>query len=344
MDNIKIVNWFLTRRCNLRCSYCGIVRDYKTKPTQYPDMKYYAANEMTTEFIINVLELMYRHNPKCFHVFYGGEPMLRKDLAEIIKYCNDTGIIYTIITNNTPEVQPMIEDLYMKTNILGLTSSVDPVPVVREGEDSDFKSSEGFKRLVEQKKYINDVVAEITVTSANIHKLYETVRILSHNGIYSSITVIDYQKTPYYDFSNIRDLGLMVYPDTPTWNQFMLIQDDPMIDVHMKENLLDILYNSLPSEYDCKLEEDLHNITIDADGSVRLCLRIRGTMITNIKATNLFMKNPNGDIVLNPIVKTFMSKDKENYCRLCNWTCQMMSSIITKDENKTDDLIHTDRR
>ena len=137
-DKIGIVNWLLTRRCNLSCSYCAIVKNYKGMPKEYPPMKHYLKSEMSTKFVLDALEKIQKHNPDCFHVMYGGEPMLRKDLPEIIKYCNENGIYYTIITNNTPEVQPLIENLFLQAgDIAGITSSVDPLPVVREGEDSD---------------------------------------------------------------------------------------------------------------------------------------------------------------------------------------------------------------
>ena len=52
MSKIRIVNWLLTRRCNLNCSYCAITKNYKNKPDEYPDIYYYHKNEMDTETII----------------------------------------------------------------------------------------------------------------------------------------------------------------------------------------------------------------------------------------------------------------------------------------------------
>jgi MoaA/NifB/PqqE/SkfB family radical SAM enzyme len=65
------------------------VRDYKNKPYCYPDMSYYIKNEMTTEVVINALKGFKIHNPNIFHLFYGGEPLLRPDLPDIINYCNE---------------------------------------------------------------------------------------------------------------------------------------------------------------------------------------------------------------------------------------------------------------
>jgi len=96
MSKIHIVNWLLTRKCNLSCDYCAIVRNYKNKPKEYPDMDHYIKNEMSTNYIINMLSLFKNHNSDAFHIFYGGEPLLRKDLPEIINFCNNNSIHYTI--------------------------------------------------------------------------------------------------------------------------------------------------------------------------------------------------------------------------------------------------------
>ncbi len=94
---IQICNWILTRKCNLSCDYCAIVRNYPDKPIEYPDMSYYYKNELTTEEIINGLKMLRDHNPDMFHIFYGGEPILRNDLDVIVDYCNRMNIHYTII-------------------------------------------------------------------------------------------------------------------------------------------------------------------------------------------------------------------------------------------------------
>jgi len=106
---IRIANWLLTRKCNLKCGYCAIVRDYENMPCMYPNVSYYIKNEMSTNVVLSVLDRLKQHNPNMFHIFYGGEPLLRRDLPTIINYCNDNDIEYTIISNNTKEIQPQIE-------------------------------------------------------------------------------------------------------------------------------------------------------------------------------------------------------------------------------------------
>jgi MoaA/NifB/PqqE/SkfB family radical SAM enzyme len=113
-------------------------------PKEYPDMKYYHRNEMDTDFVIEVLKRLKLHNPGCFNIFYGGEPALRKDLPEIIIYCNKNDIPYTIITNNTDRIQPMLKTLLNSTShVMGLSSSVDPMVIVDKSDADRIKKSDG---------------------------------------------------------------------------------------------------------------------------------------------------------------------------------------------------------
>lgn len=342
MDKIRIVSWFLTRRCNLQCSYCAIVRNYKGKPDEYPDMKHYYKNEMKAEEIIEALKKFKLHNPDCFHIFYGGEPFMRSDLPAIINFCNSENIQYTIITNNTADVHPMIEDLLLSTDyVVGLTSSIDPL-IVSDETDSDRKkkSFDGLKQLMSYKGIINDLVAEITVDNRNVKYLYQLVKTLTDFGINSDITVIDIAKNNYYDFSNVNDSNLLVGPSDEIKREFDRILDDDSLDIHMKHFLLPEILKILPSELDCNVPLHPHNMTIDADGTIRLCLRIRGTETPkHLNIKNVFYEN--GE--LHAFYKAYTKIDKSIYCRKCNWTCILMSNKINKDDD-TKDLIHLAKR
>lgn len=346
MSKIHIVNWLLTRKCNLTCDYCAIVKNYKGKPKEYPDMDHYLRNEMSTDYVIGILNLFKIHNPDAFHIFYGGEPLLRKDLAEIINYCNENDIHYTIISNNTPAIQPLLTKLFHKVEyIQGFTSSVDPVFHSEEdiGYDRVLKSIEGFKRLKEIKAagLVKDVVAEITVMKQNVEYLDALVETLSDVGINSDVTFIDIAKSPYYDFANISDPKLLVTQGEAETSLWSLVNSD--LNIHMKDKLLPEIYRALPSNMDCEINKRLHNVTIDADGSVRLCLRIRGVLApSQLKAEDLFVKDDPKQV--SPFAKMCITKDKEHYCKLCNHTCQLMSKLIDNQNSGPDELVHLDVR
>ena len=347
MDKIRIVNWLLTRRCNLTCDYCAIVKDYPNMPMPYPGMSHYIRNEMDTETVLQGLASFKRHNPNAFHILYGGEPLLRKDLPEIINFCNEHKIFYTIISNNTPEIQPLIKRLWEETDYVeGFTSSVDPIfNEIAADADRVRKSVEGLKRLkiIQELGYAKDVVAEITVMNHNQHLLHQLVRELSEVGIYSDITFVDIAKNGYYDFSNVRDYGTLVYPTFELASTMYELLNDESLLIHMKDVLIPTMFDTLPSNMDCHLEQGIHNVSVDADGTIRLCLRIRGTMTPKeFHISNLFdIHDPRK---LAGGFRESIALDKKKACELCNHSCLIMSRHINDTEDGEDDLVHMDKR
>lgn len=347
-DKIQIVSWLLTRRCNLKCEYCGIVKNYKDKPKGYPDMSHYHKNEMTTEYVIDILKKLKEHNSDCFNILYGGEPLLRSDLSEIVNFCNDEKINYTIITNNTEEVQPMLEKLFKETDfVTGLTSSIDPIVLWGEGDeevektDRYIKSVQGYNRLLGLKDKVKDLVAEMTIGNEDIPYIFDTIKILSSKGINTDITFVDIAKNESYDFSAITDRSCLVKPTFELADELITCVRFGKR-VHMADTLIPRIFNGLPSNYNCKLENGLHNLTIDSDGSVRLCLRIRGSITPRKKIHEYFnSEDPEG---LFHELRSYQTIDKHYECEGCNWTCIEMSKLLRENENLVNDLVHKEIR
>jgi len=332
---IRIVNWLLTRKCNLKCDYCGIVRN--SPNPAYPPVQYYYQNEMSTDYVIEVLDKIQRHNKDCFHIFYGGEPLLRNDLPDIISYCHQNNINYTIITNNTSEVQPKLKQLISSVGYLrGLTSSIDPVVVCSdESDDRIRKSKEALVRLSKLSTSVEDLVAEVTLTKQDLPYTMRLIQVLSDQKIYSSITAIDISKNVYYDFSNITDEKTLLYPDEDVKSLFRQLLDSDLL-IHMKKIVLPWLLSVLPSNLNCDIDKHVHNVTIDADGTLRLCLRIRGLLSTTYMAKDMF----DSRYSVKEEVKEKIRIDKKLYCQGCNHTCLMMSKFIDMQPNKLEQLIH----
>ena len=330
---IKVANWILTRRCNLSCHYCRIGKDYLAPP-EYPPLSYFIKNEMPTAYIIEGLSRLHKNNPDMFHIFYGGEPLLRDDLPTIINFCNNRNIHYTIITNNSKEIQPRLDRLLNEVEFLsGITSSVDPIIYKQDAKDIHRvkKSKEGMARLKELTSIVKDVVAEVTVEQDTIHLLYPLIKELSDSGISSDITFADIAKSPYYDFSDIIDESVLLQPTEEVKEVFdKLIASD--LDIHMKEELLPKLYDILPAKLDCNL---FNNITIDADGYVRLCLRILGRLTQQLHLIQYF--SPEG--MTNTELGYRRIADKVEYCQGCNWTCPIIGNT-----SNINSLVHTDKR
>ncbi len=84
-----IVVWNITRACNLKCVHC--YNDSGTAP---------ASNELTTAEAFAVLDDLAKFGVPSV-LFSGGEPLMRRDLMELLDYATQLGLRAVISTNGT---------------------------------------------------------------------------------------------------------------------------------------------------------------------------------------------------------------------------------------------------
>ncbi len=81
-----MVNWAITGRCNLRCIHC--YGDYGESQTA----------ELPLELVKETIDKLKKMGTKRFTI-EGGEPLFRKDIAEILQYIYDNGMEYSLCSN-----------------------------------------------------------------------------------------------------------------------------------------------------------------------------------------------------------------------------------------------------
>ncbi len=81
---------FLTNRCNLRCRTCGVCDLERTRGDE---------EELTTAQWKAVIDSAAKQLGTSLAAVSGGEPLLRKDIFEIIRYATDSGIAIHLCTN-----------------------------------------------------------------------------------------------------------------------------------------------------------------------------------------------------------------------------------------------------
>ena len=86
MTKILSVNWEITRQCNLHCAYCRV------------DAGLIQKDELNTKQVLAVIDELKNNN--FGHLkFTGGEPLIRKDFWEIVKYAHQKGFKVSLISN-----------------------------------------------------------------------------------------------------------------------------------------------------------------------------------------------------------------------------------------------------
>jgi MoaA/NifB/PqqE/SkfB family radical SAM enzyme len=98
------VRFQVTNRCTLQCKYCELWR--------------IKSSELSTQEIFSIIDELYRLGTKRIS-FSGGEPLLRKDIDEIISYCKGKRIYPEMNSNGT--IVPENINVIKKINFLKLS-------------------------------------------------------------------------------------------------------------------------------------------------------------------------------------------------------------------------------
>lgn len=138
-------------RCNSVCGYC----DLPLNVGRY---------EMSREEIRRVFAGLY-HDGVRFVLVQGGEPLLRKDLPDILEDLSSLGFYATLVTNGTKFTSPLIERLSRLP--LAISVSLDTLDRARyqriRGADQLKQVLEGITLLADfpQPKFLTCIVSEI---------------------------------------------------------------------------------------------------------------------------------------------------------------------------------------
>jgi radical SAM protein with 4Fe4S-binding SPASM domain len=86
------ISWNLTKRCNLNCDHCYLDAEFRGG---------LRTDELNTEECFRVIDQIAEVNPNAFLILTGGEPLLRPDIYQIIRYAADKKFMVVLGTNGT---------------------------------------------------------------------------------------------------------------------------------------------------------------------------------------------------------------------------------------------------
>lgn len=177
----------LTRRCNLKCKSCKVIRKDK--------------KEMDLKEWKKAFNIIYSDLGASFIALYGGEPLVleEKKLLGIIEHLSgwrDRGKDFTIISNSLLATPKKLKKM-IKAGLDSYTASIDTLSKKDElnmDNDAKAKSQEGLSTLLYLKDKIRDTCGIVTITKKNIDDVYNTIKFLSSHGIWAGIDVLHYDK------------------------------------------------------------------------------------------------------------------------------------------------------
>lgn len=155
----------ITYLCNLRCKHC------------FTDSKNRKNDELTTQEIFSLLDQMH-HVGSFLLSIAGGEPLLRKDLFEIIAYAKKQFIDVSMTTNAlriTEDMAKKLHDLQLRT----ITVSIDGI----EKNHDSIRGSGKFHQAIENIKLLRKhcktakISIKNTVNSQNLSDYQEIIKL-----------------------------------------------------------------------------------------------------------------------------------------------------------------------
>ena len=91
-----VISWNLTYRCNLACEHCYL--DAGGTP-QVGSENFADRSELGTEECFKVIDEIAAFAPECLTILTGGEPLLRRDILEIVQRAAERGLWVVVGTN-----------------------------------------------------------------------------------------------------------------------------------------------------------------------------------------------------------------------------------------------------
>jgi radical SAM protein with 4Fe4S-binding SPASM domain len=166
--------WECTLRCNLRCAHCGSSCEPSTP-----------VDELSTEEMMAVVDTLHEDfdTSRFVVAITGGEPMLRKDLPEVIERMAGYGMVVGMVTNGTtvtPERARRLVDAGLRTVSFSIDGTEDLHDAVR-GAGSFAKAMAGVRAIREAGVELCEVIT--CARPDSVPRLAEVERVLREAGL-----------------------------------------------------------------------------------------------------------------------------------------------------------------
>lgn len=296
-------------KCNSKCKMC----DFHSRVKK---------NEFTTEEFKNIVDQVSKLNCSIFS-FFGGEPLLRKDIFELIEYIKSKKLLVQISTNAILLSNENFAEKLMKTDLDIITVSLDCMDKELyskiRGNDAFDKAVSGIKNIVGLKNKLGtstQITVNTVIIDDNIDQIFEIIDFIKDFGI----DVV----TPY----PVHELETKENTQSKHFNQKlievyekMLRDTDPKIDLS-KEYMRYIIGRLRGKAKRIKCFAPISDLHIDPYGNVYTCVYFMG------------MNRPIGNIRNKSIKKLWYSSHYKNVrkrlskCKKCDSMCHIESSLV----------------
>ena len=163
-----VVSWNLTYRCNLACEHCYL--DAGGTPLVGTE-NFADRSELGTEECFKVIDEIAAFAPECVTILTGGEPLLRRDILEIVQRAAERGL-WVVVGTNGVRITENVARRLAEAGARGLSLSLDALDPERH--DGFRKVRGAWRNTVEGAEILNRTgLPFIVQTTAGSHNLGE---------------------------------------------------------------------------------------------------------------------------------------------------------------------------
>lgn len=292
---------YATRKCNLNCGYCNLTKRRFEKELDTKELKKG----------INNLEKLGIKTIK----FLGGEPTVRDDLEEIIRFTNKTKVKYAVLSNSIFDDARL--DSFVDAGIMGYVASVDGINDIKSiDSQANEKSRKGFEKLLKfKKKGVKILGANFAMSRKNFEETPAVAKALTDYGFFVNVCPVVHGKGNWEYRIDIPDEFKFKPEDAPkidaVMNELLQMKKEgrkiAMPDAYLK----DMSKYCINLDWHCSLFSQMR---IDADGGLMICNDIRGETAEKYNIVNLDKKS------YDEFIKDWYNSEKRQKCPGCYWS------------------------
>jgi AdoMet-dependent heme synthase len=174
-----VVSWNLTYRCNLACEHCYL----DAGPAKVQSAAFADRSELGTEQCYRVIDEIAAFAPECVTILTGGEPLLRRDIVDIIRYGAGKGL-WIVVGTNGVKITENLARVLQTEGVRGLALSLDALEPARH--DAFRKVRGAWQNTVDGARILTKVglpfIVQTTVGAHNREEL-EAIAAFAHQEL-----------------------------------------------------------------------------------------------------------------------------------------------------------------
>ncbi|AMY12050.1 Antilisterial bacteriocin subtilosin biosynthesis protein AlbA [Luteitalea pratensis] len=179
-----VVSWNLTYRCNLACEHCYL--DAGGKP-QVESENFADRSELGTEECFRVIDEIATFAPECLTILTGGEPLLRRDILEIVQRAAEREL-WVVVGTNGVRITENVARRLAAAGARGLSLSLDALDPERHDRFRNVRGA--WRNTVEGAEILNATglpfIVQTTAGSHNIAEL-EAIADFAHERLAAKV-------------------------------------------------------------------------------------------------------------------------------------------------------------